>query len=117
MPQIKKVVAATKDKLVGGDNLDQALGSLLGSPVDIGGVGPAATGTEPVVVPPDTGTTGGTATTGTVTVQQKALIAEAVATMTRYKQYTSTGDYVKAGEELKALEDILAKLDALQATP
>jgi hypothetical protein len=115
MPQIKKIVAATKDKLVWGDNLDQALSSLLGTPVDIGGVGPA-TGTEPgpVVVPPDTGTTGGTVTPGTVTAEQKALIAEAVATMTRYKQYTATGDFVKAGQELKALEAVLAKLDALK---
>lgn len=117
MPQIKKVVAATKDKLVWGDNLDQALSSLLGTPVDIGGVGPATTGTEPVVVPPDTGTTGGTTTTGTVTAQQKALIAEAVATMTRYKQYTATGDFANAGKELKALEDVLTKLDALNTTP
>ncbi|MCX6085363.1 MAG: UPF0182 family protein [Caldiserica bacterium] len=114
MPQIKKIVAATKDKLVWGDNLDQALSSLLGTTVDIGGVGPATTEPGPVVVPPDTGTTGGTATPGTVTAEQKALIAEAVATMTRYKQYTSTGDYVKAGEELKALEAVLAKLDALK---
>jgi hypothetical protein len=114
MPQIKKIVAATKDKLVWGDNLDQALSSLLGTTVDIGGVGPA-TSTEPgTVVPPETGTTGGTVTPGTVTAEQKALIAEAVATMTRYKQYTSTGDFVKAGQELKALEDVLAKLDALK---
>ncbi len=117
MPQIKKIVAATKDKLVWGDNLDQALSSLLGTPVDIGGVGPAPTEPGPVVVPPDTGTTGGIVTPGTVTAEQKALIAEAVATMTRYKQYTSTGDYVKAGEELKALEAVLAKLDALKTTP
>jgi hypothetical protein len=34
--------------------------------------------------------------------------------MTRYKQYTATGDFVKAGQELKALEDVLAKLDALK---
>jgi len=114
MPQIKKIVAATKDKLVWGDNLDQALSSLLGTPVDIGGVGPATTEPRPVVVPPETGTTGGTVTPGTVTAEQKALIAEAVATMTRYKQYTSTGDFVKAGQELKALEDVLAKLDALK---
>jgi uncharacterized membrane protein (UPF0182 family) len=116
MPQIKKIVAATKDKLVWGDNLDQALGSLLGTPVDIGGVGPATT--EPgTVIPPETGTTGGNVTPGTVTAEQKALIAEAVATMTRYKQYTSTGDFAKAGQELKALEDVLAKLDALKTTP
>jgi uncharacterized membrane protein (UPF0182 family) len=116
MPQIKKIVAATKDKLVWGDNLDQALGSLLGTPVDIGGVGPATT--EPVpVVTPGTGTTDGTVTPGAVTAEQKALIAEAVATMTRYKQYTSTGDFAKAGQELKALEDVLAKLDALKTTP
>jgi hypothetical protein len=117
MPQIKKVVAATKDKLVWGDNLDLALSSLLGTKVDIGGVGPAATETGPVVVPPETGTTGGTTTTGTVTAEQKALIAEAVATMTRYKQYTASGDFVNAGKELQALESTLAKLDALNTTP
>jgi len=122
MPQIKKIVAATKDKLVWGDNLDQALSSLLGTPVDIGGVGPATTGPGPVVtpgpvVPPGTGTTGGNVTPGTVTAEQRALIAEAVATMTRYKQYTATGDFANAGLELKALEDVLAKLDALKTTP
>ena len=122
MPQIKKIVAATKDKLVWGDNLDQALSSLLGTPVDIGGVGPATTGPGPVVtpgpvVPPGTGTTGGNVTPGTVTAEQRALIAEAVATMTRYKQYTSTGDFANAGKELKALEDVLTKLDALKTTP
>jgi len=116
MPQIKKIVAATKDKLVWGDNLDQALSSLLGTPVDIGGVGPATTEPGPVV-PPGTGTTPGATTPGTVTAEQKALIAEAVATMTRYKQYTSTGDFANAGLELKALEDVLAKLDALKTTP
>ncbi len=116
MPQIKKIVAATKDKLVWGDNLDQALGNLLGTPVDIGGVGPVTTEPAPVVVP-ETGTTGGNVTPGTVTAEQKALIAEAVATMTRYKEYTATGDFAKAGEELKALENVLAKLDALGTTP
>jgi hypothetical protein len=69
------------------------------------------------VVTPGTGTTDGTVTPGAVTAEQKALIAEAVATMTRYKQYTSTGDFAKAGQELKALEDVLAKLDALKTTP
>ncbi|MCE5192420.1 MAG: UPF0182 family protein [Candidatus Cryosericum sp.] len=117
MPQIKKVVAATKDKLVWGDNLDLALSNLLGTPVDIGGVGPATTGTEPVVVPPGTGTTGETGATETVTAKQKALIGEAVATMTRYKEYSAAGDFANAGKELKTLEEILAKLDALSTTP
>jgi uncharacterized membrane protein (UPF0182 family) len=113
MPQIKKVVAATKDKLVWGDNLDQALSSLLGTTVDIGGVGPQpGTGTEPVT--PGTGTT---SPTSTVSEQQKALIGEAIDRMTKYKQYSSSGDFVKAGEELKALDDVLAKLAALQQNP
>lgn len=116
MPQIKKIVAATKDKLVWGDSLDQALSGLLGTTIDIGGIGPVSS-TPGTVEEPGTGTTGGNVTPGTVTAEQKALIAEAVATMTRYKQYTSTGDFVKAGQELKALEDVLAKLDALKTTP
>jgi hypothetical protein len=37
--------------------------------------------------------------------------------MTKYKQYSSSGDFVKAGEELKALDDVLAKLAALQQNP
>ena len=116
MPQIKKIVAATKDKLVWGDSLDQALSGLLGTTIDIGGIGPVPStpGTGTV---PGTGTTPDTTTPGTVTAEQKALIAEAVATMTRYKQYTAAGDFAKAGQELKALEDVLAKLDALQKTP
>ena len=116
MPQIKKIVAATKDKLVWGDSLDQALSGLLGTTIDIGSIGPVPS-TPGTVEEPGTGTTGGNVTPGTVTAEQKALIAEAVATMTRYKQYTSTGDFVKAGQELKALEDVLAKLDALKTTP
>jgi uncharacterized membrane protein (UPF0182 family) len=113
MPQIKKVVAATKDKLVWGDNLDQALSSLLGTTVDIGGVGPQpGTGVEPVT--PGTGTT---PPVGTVSEQQKTLIAEAIDRMTKYKQYSSSGDFAKAGEELKALDDVLAKLAALQQNP
>jgi uncharacterized membrane protein (UPF0182 family) len=116
MPQIKKIVAATKDKLVWGDSLDQALSGLLGTTIDIGGIGPVPS-TPGTVEEPGTGTTGGNVTPGTVTAEQKALIAEAVATMTRYKQYTSTGDFVKAGQELRALEDVLAKLDALKTTP
>ncbi len=116
MPQIKKIVAATKDKLVWGDSLDQALSGLLGTTIDIGGIGPVPStpGTGTV---PGTGTTPDTTAPGTVTAEQKALIAEAVATMTRYRQYTAAGDFAKAGQELKALEDVLAKLDALQKTP
>jgi uncharacterized membrane protein (UPF0182 family) len=122
MPQIKKIVAATKDKIVWGDSLDQALSGLLGTTIDIGGIGPVpstpGTGIVPgPVVTPGTGTTPGTTTTVTVTAEQKALIAEAVATMTRYKQYTATGDFANAGKELKALEDVLTKLDALKTTP
>jgi hypothetical protein len=113
MPQIKKIVAATKDKLVWGDSLDQALSGLLGTTIDIGGIGPVPS-TPGSGVLPGTGTTPGTTTPVTVTAEQKALIAEAVATMTRYKQYTATGDFAKAGQELKALEDVLAKLDALK---
>jgi uncharacterized membrane protein (UPF0182 family) len=121
MPQIKKIVAATKDKLVWGDSLDQALSGLLGTTIDIGGIGPVpstpGTGTTPGATTPGTGTTPGATTPGTVTAEQRALIAEAVATMTRYKQYTATGDFANAGKELKALEGVLAKLDALKTTP
>lgn len=122
MPQIKKIVAATKDKLVWGDSLDQALSGLLGTTIDIGGIGPVpstpGTGVVPGTGTTPGGTTPGTGTTSeTISAEQKALIAEAVATMTRYRQYTSAGDFAKAGQELKALEDVLAKLDALQTAP
>lgn len=111
MPQIKKIVVATKDKLVWGDSLDQALGGLLGTTIDIGGIGP-------VPSTPGTGTGGGqTPPPATSATEQKALIEQAVAIMARYKQYSASGDYAHAGEELKALETVLAQLDALQKQP
>jgi len=111
MPQIKKIVVATKDKLVWGDSLDQALGGLLGTTIDIGGIGP-------VPSTPGTGTGGGqTPPPVTSATEQKALIEQAVAIMARYKQYSASGDYARAGEELKALETVLAQLNALQKQP
>jgi uncharacterized membrane protein (UPF0182 family) len=111
MPQIKKIVVATKDKLVWGDSLDQALGGLLGTTIDIGGIGP-------VPSTPGTGTgEGQTPPPVTSETEMKALIQQAVAIMARYKQYSASGDYAHAGEELKALETVLAQLDALQKQP
>ena len=111
MPQIKKIVVATKDKLVWGDSLDQALGGLLGTTIDIGGIGP-------VPSTPGTGTgEGQTPPPATSATEQKALIEQAVAIMARYKQYSASGDYAHAGEELKALETVLAQLGALQKQP
>jgi uncharacterized membrane protein (UPF0182 family) len=116
MPQIKKIAVATKDKLVWGDSLDQALSGLLGKTVDIGGIGPvpstSGTGAE-------TGTsgTGTTPTTPSTDQQRQTLIAAAVKHMTQYKQYTSTGDFTKAAEALKALDDTLASLAVLQKNP
>ncbi len=100
MPQIKKVVAATKDKLTWGDNLDQALSNLLGTTVDLGGVGPAPAS-------PGTGTT---TTPPVVTNSVKTLIAEALAHMERYKQYNAVGNFADAGTELRSLEAVLQKL-------
>ncbi len=111
MPQIKKIVVATKDKLVWGDNLDQALGGLLGTTIDIGGIGP-------VPSTPGTGTgEGQTPPPATSETEQSALIEQAVAIMARYKQYSASGEYARAGEELKALETVLAQLNALQKQP
>ncbi len=114
MPQIKKIAVATKDKLVWGDSLDQALSGLLGKTVDIGGIGP---------VPSTDGTGTGTPGTGTTPAtpgadeQRQTLIAAAVKHMAQYKQYTSSGDFTKAAEELKALDTTLTSLAALEKNP
>ncbi len=102
MPQIKKVVVATKDKLVWGDNLDQALSSLLGTTVDLGGVGPTA--------PSAAGGSGTTTGAGATAASIKSLISEALTHMERYKQYNAAGDFSNAGKELRSLETVLQKL-------
>jgi uncharacterized membrane protein (UPF0182 family) len=115
MPQIKKIAVATKDKLVWGDSLDQALSGLLGKTVDIGGIGPVPSTDGTGTGTPGTGTT--TPTTPGIDEQRQTLIAAAVKHMAQYKQYTASGDFTKAAEELKALDSTLTSLAALQTNP
>ncbi|HET8568203.1 MAG TPA: UPF0182 family protein [Candidatus Limnocylindria bacterium] len=107
IPELKRVILATQDRVVMEDTFEKALARLFEAPVQ---PPPPTGGTQPTPSPsptarPSPGATGAPADVA-------ALVRQASEQYARAQEALRAGDFERYGREIKALEDTLARLRA-----